>query len=87
MSRHPGTQHLLDLLGAYQHLPPKLQAIASRVSVLAEDLVADLEDGPELTVALRHLLDGKDAFVRQQVIDLKKAGTPAPPNDPEPELR
>lgn len=48
----------------YGHLPPKLKA----VSVLFYDLANDLEDslppGPEKSVALRKLLESKDAAVR-----------------------
>ena len=83
--RHPGTAHLLVLLNT-DHLPPKLHEISGAVEDLAHELVAKLEDGPELTVGLRHLLDAKDALVRQRVIDLKAAAEVLGSNDPEPEL-
>jgi hypothetical protein len=83
--RHPATAHILGLL-ASDHLPPKLRAISGPIEDLAHALTAELEDGPELTNGLRHLLDAKDSLVRQRVIDLKKAGD-VPVNDPEPELR
>jgi hypothetical protein len=70
MKRHPGTVHLLSLF-EYDHLPPHLQAISRPVHDLAHSMVERLEDGPELTTGLRHLLDGKDCLVRQAVIDTK----------------
>lgn len=84
--RHPGTQHLIALLEPGEHLPPKLKHITVLYANLAVHLLDDLQDGPELTVALRDLLTSKDAAVRQRVLDLKAAGTPAPANTPEPEL-
>lgn len=85
MARHPATQHLLDLF-AYEHLPPPLQKISKPIHDLAHQLAEQLADGPELSVGLRHLLDGKDALVRQRVIDLKAADQPKPVNSPEPFL-
>lgn len=72
MPRHASTQHLLDLF-TYEHLPPSLQAISKPVHDLAHSLADALADGAELSVGLRHLLDAKDALVRQRVIDLKAA--------------
>jgi hypothetical protein len=83
--RHPSTQHLLPLF-ASDHLPPKLQAVARPIEDLVHELVAQLSDGPELTVGLRDLLTAKDSLVRQRVIDLKSGGE-IPTNNPEPELR
>lgn len=51
----------------YGHLPPALQEISRRFSDLARGLVADLEPGPERTVALRKLLEAKDAAVRAKL--------------------
>lgn len=86
MSRHPGTTHLLSLF-AYEHLPPSLQIVSKPFHDLACDMTAMLEDGPELSVALRKLVEAKDCAVRQRVIDLKGGGYDPPVNDPEPELR
>lgn len=65
--RHPGTTQLLSFF-AYDHLPPFLQAVSSPVCDLAFDMVTTLPDGPELTVALRKLLEAKDALVRQALV-------------------
>lgn len=54
------------------HLPEKLlrtgpQAPSTPFRTLAEWLVENTEPGPERTVALRKLLEAKDAAVRAQV--------------------
>lgn len=48
---------------SYAHLPEHLRNISRLFHDLAHDL-ADHLDGPELTVALRKLLESKDAAVR-----------------------
>lgn len=48
----------------YGHLPPALQQVSSRFAALAQYIVADIPRGPERTVALRKVLEGKDAAVR-----------------------
>lgn len=49
---------------AYAHLPEHLQAVSAPFGKLAENIVATLPRNPERTVALRKLLEGKDAAVR-----------------------
>lgn len=73
-SRHPATQHLLDLL-AYDHLPLPLQEVSKPCADLGYGLAIALCDGPELSAGLRKLIEAKDCFVRQAVID---ARTPDP---------
>ncbi len=48
---------------AWSHLPPHLQAVSRPFADLA-NLVADGPQNPETTVALRKLLEAKDAAVR-----------------------
>ncbi len=48
----------------YSHLPPKLQAVSSPFGDLATYIVATLPQNAERTVALRKLLEAKDAAVR-----------------------
>lgn len=83
---HPSVQHLLKQF-RYEHLPPSLQQISKPVHDLAHSMAELLQSGPELSVGLRHLLDGKDALVRQRVEDLEAASTPPPANNPEPFLQ
>jgi hypothetical protein len=52
---------------AYEHLPEHLQAVSRPFGALAEALVAELPRNPERTVALRYLLQSKDAAVRARL--------------------
>jgi hypothetical protein len=61
--RHPSTEHVLQFF-TYAHLPPQLAHLSRLCADLAGDMVAELEDGPELTAGLRKLLEAKDCFVR-----------------------
>lgn len=61
--RHTATKHVVQYF-AWSHLPPHLGAVSSAFGLLALNLLLLLPDGPELTVALRHLLEAKDAAVR-----------------------
>ena len=47
----------------YSHLPPFLQAVSKPFSEMA-DKILELPRNPERTVALRKLLESKDAAVR-----------------------
>jgi hypothetical protein len=69
--RHPGTTQLLGFF-AYNHLPPFLQAVSSPCHDLAFDMATTLPDGPELTAGLRKLLEAKDAFVRQALLERQR---------------
>lgn len=60
--RHPAIAAVLQFF-AYSHLPPHLQEISKPFGELAEKL-ADTTSNAETTVALRKLLEAKDAAVR-----------------------
>lgn len=62
--RHPGTVHLLRMLLPNDNLPARLYAISVRFHEMALMLLSEVDDGPELTVGLRKLLEAKDCFVR-----------------------
>lgn len=49
---------------AYAHLPAHLQEVSRPFGEMAERIVANLPDNPEREVALRKLLEAKDAAVR-----------------------
>jgi len=49
---------------SYEHLPPALQVVSRPFGDLAIHLCHTLERSPERTVALRKLLESKDAAVR-----------------------
>lgn len=59
---HPATAALLRYF-EHEHLPPKLQGIARPIHDLAHEMAGKLS-GPELTAALRKLLEAKDCLVR-----------------------
>ena len=48
----------------FGHLPPNLQAASKPFCELARHICDTVEPGPERTVALRKLLEAKDAAVR-----------------------
>lgn len=51
----------------YAHLPEHLQEISKPFGILAEQIVNTLPRNPERTVALRKLLEAKDAAVRAKL--------------------
>lgn len=53
----------------FGHLPNHLQGVSAPFSQLAHLLVATLPRNPERTVALRKLLEAKDAAVRAQLFE------------------
>jgi len=56
-------EHILQFF-AYGHLPAHLQAVSKPFGDLATHIESTLPKNPERTVALRKLLEGKDAAVR-----------------------
>lgn len=69
---HPATAHLLSFF-AHEHLPQYLREISEHCEALAVEMDAALVDGPEKTAGLRKLLEAKDCFVRQAVVDDQRA--------------
>jgi hypothetical protein len=61
----PQTEHIQQFF-AYSHLPEHLQAVSRPFSSLA-DTIMELPRNPERTVALRKLLEAKDAAVRAKL--------------------
>lgn len=72
---HPNIAHVLRFF-EYGHLPAgKLRDTSKLYHDLAHTLVDRDLDGPELTVALRKLLESKDAAVRAALpVQAVKAG-------------
>lgn len=52
---------------AFSHLPEKLREVSAPFSKLATTICETVSPGPERTVALRKLLEAKDAAVRATV--------------------
>ena len=61
--RHPATVSIARYF-AYDHLPEPLQEVSRRCEWLADAMITELPDGPELTAGLRKLLEAKHCFVR-----------------------
>lgn len=92
-STTPQTEHILQFF-AYDHLPAHMKAVSKPFCDLARVIVADgempegtamqfpLPRNPERTVALRKLLEAKDAAVRALVASDAKwhpvTGAPEP---------
>ena len=51
----------------FSHLPEHLQAVSKPFGELAAKIVETVDRGPERTVALRKLLEAKDAAVRAKL--------------------
>lgn len=51
----------------YAHLKAELQAVSEPFALLAAKIVSDVPRNPERTVALRKLLEAKDAAVRAMI--------------------
>ena len=62
-NKQPYEEPILEFFG-YGHLPDHLRRVSVPFCELAEDSVATLPRCAERTVALRKLLEGKDAAVR-----------------------
>jgi hypothetical protein len=60
---HPAITHVLKFFD-YQHLPAHLQEVSKPFCDLAKQVADRSPDSQETTVALRKLLEAKDAAVR-----------------------
>lgn len=60
---HPSTRAILRYF-ASDHLPPKLRRVSEPFGILATQIANSLPPIPETTVAVRALLNAKDAAVR-----------------------
>jgi len=58
--------HIMQFF-SYEHLPPILANVSKPFCILAESLARDLPRNPERTVALRKILEAKDAAVRAYI--------------------
>lgn len=59
------TEHILQFF-TYEHLPEHLQAVSKQFKFVADQIML-LPRNPERTVALRKLLEAKDAAVRAAI--------------------
>ena len=61
----PSREHIMQFF-THAHLPPHLAAVSKPFALLALEIMA-LPRNPERTVALRKLLESKDAAVRAKL--------------------
>ncbi len=69
--RHPETAAIAKHF-SYDHLPIPLQATSKACHDLADEMITNLRDSPELMVGLRKLLEAKDCFVRASLEVVKR---------------
>lgn len=60
---HPAIQHVLKFF-SYTHLPDHLQGISRPFCELAHEVAMRAPQNQETTIALRKLLEAKDAAIR-----------------------
>lgn len=72
-SMHPTTRALLQWFDC-DHLAPRLRDVVEPFRQIAHDL-AVRGSGPEVTVALRKLLESKDAAVRAMIVAFREDDT------------
>lgn len=65
---HPSIAHLIPFFN-YSHLPPHLSQVSKPFCDLAFRLIEMLPENPETTIALRKLLESKDAAVRAASVE------------------
>jgi NAD(P)H-dependent FMN reductase len=68
---NPSIKHVLQFF-KYDHLPANLQEVSKQFAELASSVAASA-DNPEVTVALRKLLEAKDAAVRAVLVKMIEA--------------
>lgn len=62
-SRHPATQHFVEVF-AFDHLIGEKRKVSQEYAKLAAFTILAIDDGPELSAALRSLASAKDCAVR-----------------------
>lgn len=68
-------EHIIQFF-EYGHLKSPMKEISQSFAILAQIVINDCPKNPERTVALRKLLEAKDAAVRSMVADLSKSAVP-----------
>lgn len=87
VERHPSVTEKMAFFEC-NHLPEPLFSVANIIRTTALEIVATVEDHPQLALGLQHLIDAKDCFVRSAVAQENKRkgnanlGSPLPrPNE------
>ncbi len=61
-------EHIIQFF-SFEHLPEHLKEVSAQFANLATNIVESLPRNPERTVALRKLLEAKDAAVRAKLAE------------------
>ncbi len=70
-TRHPATEHMLDILDPNPNLEGRAWEISDEISNLASHMVNLLPDGPELTEGLRKLWEAKNNLVMAHILEIQ----------------
>lgn len=74
---HPAVLEKLSWFETSHLTDPDIRRLVEKYQRLAEDTVEHTGgEGPQLTLALQHLIDAKDCAVRALVARLRTAGNP-----------
>jgi glutamate/tyrosine decarboxylase-like PLP-dependent enzyme len=65
-NRHGSTQQIAQWF-SFEHLKAPLKEVSQQCHDLADQMIEQLDDSPELTAGLRKLLEAKDCFVRAAI--------------------
>lgn len=69
-ARHYSVQEKLRWLEPNPNLPEHLRTIAVLFLDLADNLLDEIDDNPQLSLALQHLIDAKDCAVRAKIASM-----------------
>lgn len=84
MPRHASVQSLVDHLNPNPNLPDGApRDLAVLTAEYRDRVLAQVGDSPEVAAGLRKLLEAKDCFVRQAVVEARERADvlPSPPVD------
>lgn len=81
--KRPTQEHILQFF-EFAHLPKHLQAVSQPFYAMAYMIFANVPRNPERTVALRKLLESKDAAVRAVVAQDPPEDSDDPPGPQNP---
>lgn len=71
VERHPSVAEKLNFFEC-NHLPEPLFSVANTMRTTALEIEATVENHPQLTIGLQHLIEAKDCFVRAAVVQENK---------------
>lgn len=78
--RHAAVQQYRHYFDGSHLSHPNLRVIVNEFETMAQWLIDALPDSPELSHALRRLVEAKDCAARAKVDELRGMGEPAPAN-------